>query len=141
VEGLSGPVRLLERAICYALESVDAIVAGFGPLPTPCDEWDLHALLLHVNDSIGVLQQGVELGSVDHLSVEHENDDGREPTAVLVTTFRSRAQQLLHSCAAAEQGDRRIAVGGFSMATGLVIVTGAVEGTGRDSFRGGSGSV
>jgi uncharacterized protein (TIGR03086 family) len=123
---LSGPLRLLERAICYALDSVDAIAAGFGPLPTPCKDWDLHALLLHVNDSIGALQQGVEPGFVDRFPAEHANN-GRDPTTVLVTAVRTRAQQLLNACIASEQGDRRISVGGFPLATDLVAVVGAME--------------
>jgi hypothetical protein len=41
--------------------------------------------------------------------------------------FRSRAEQLLHSFTSAEQGGRRIAAGGGSIATSLVIVVGAVE--------------
>jgi hypothetical protein len=45
-----------------------------------------------------------------------------------VAAFRAHSQQLLHSgTAVAEQGDRRIAVGGSSMAPGLVIVAGALE--------------
>jgi uncharacterized protein (TIGR03086 family) len=124
---MSGSLRLLERAICYTQQSMDAVVTGFGPLPTPCSDWDLHDLLVHVNDSLTVLQQGVELGFIDHYLLRDGLDECRDPTSVLVTTFQARARRLLHACADAAQSDGRIAVGGLPIAPALVMVSGAVE--------------
>ncbi|TCM37000.1 maleylpyruvate isomerase family mycothiol-dependent enzyme [Kribbella sp. VKM Ac-2568] len=124
---MSGPLRLLERAICYTQESMDAVVAGFGPLPTPCSDWDLHELLAHVNGSLTDLQQGVELGFIDHCPQQDGLDECRDPTSVLVTTFRARSRQLLDTCAGAPQSDGRIAVGGSLIARDVVMVSGAVE--------------
>ncbi|GAA1586428.1 maleylpyruvate isomerase family mycothiol-dependent enzyme [Kribbella sancticallisti] len=121
--GLSGPVRLLEQAIRYATGSVDSVVDGFGSLPTPCVEWDLHALLLHLNDSIAALQQGVEFG---HVAVD-ESRGPQDPTCVLVTSFRSRVQRLLSSCRTGAPAGRLVTVDGVSLPTGKVVVTGAVE--------------
>ena len=84
---MSGSLLLLERAICYTQNCMDAVVAGFGPLPTPCSDWDLHDLLVHVNDSLKVLQQGVERGVIDHYPLRDGLDECRDPTSVLVTTF------------------------------------------------------
>jgi uncharacterized protein (TIGR03086 family) len=125
VAELSGPSRLLEQAICYTLTSMDGVVAGFGPLPTPCEGWDLRSLLLHLNDAAGALQEAAEFGLVDPPTTD---DDGGDPAQDLVAAFRSRAPQLLQSCAMAVQRDHRIAVGGgCTMTPGLLTVTAAVE--------------
>jgi uncharacterized protein (TIGR03086 family) len=117
----TGPADLLERAICYGLESMEAVVAGFLPRPTPCADWDLHALLRHVNDSIGALQQGIELGCVDLVSAEAEYGDG-DPAA-----FRGGTRRLLRAWTVAEHGGHPIAVAGHPMPAELLAITGAIE--------------
>lgn len=126
MEQLSASSRLLEQAISYTLKSMDAIVAGFEPLPTPCADWDLRSLLLHLNDSVEALQQALEFGLADPHTTQ-KAAEGCDPAHVLVADFRSRAAQLLHSCATAVQRDRRIVVGGFAMTPGLLTATAAVE--------------
>jgi len=126
VEELDGPSRMLDEAICYTLKSMDAIVVGFEPLPTPCDDWDLRSLLVHVNDGVEALQQTLEFGLVDPHTTQ-KAADGCDPAHVLVADFRSRAAKLLHSCATVVPRDRRIVVGGFSMTLGLLTATSAVE--------------
>ncbi|WP_426514808.1 maleylpyruvate isomerase family mycothiol-dependent enzyme [Dactylosporangium sp. McL0621] len=120
----SGQVRLLQHAICYASESVDAVVQGTESLPTPCEGWDLQALLLHLNRSIDELHQSIALEPADR---DAEDDDCRSSTTHLAATFRSRAGLLLQSCVKTERAGRRIAVGDLSLTSGWVVVVGAAE--------------
>jgi hypothetical protein len=80
----NGPVRLLQHAICYAVESVDAVRPGADSLPTPCAEWDLRALLLHLN---GMSPGTADGGSADRASMTQ-----------LAEMFRSHTRRLLRRC-------------------------------------------
>lgn len=125
---LTGPADLLRRAVLYGLESVEAVGAGSLPRPTPCTDWDLHALLRHVNDSIGVMRQGIELGCVDLEAADAEDEYGDEdPAAVLVATFRDGTERLMRAWLAAEDRDHRITIAGHPLAAGLVAILGAIE--------------
>jgi uncharacterized protein (TIGR03086 family) len=115
---MAGLTGLLERAIRYALENVEAVAPGHLSRRTPCADWDLRTLLLHVNDSVGALQQGFEAGCVDLVAAEEDYGDG-DPAI-----FRARTRRLLRAWAAAE---RRIFVGGRPMAAELMAITGAIE--------------
>jgi uncharacterized protein (TIGR03086 family) len=117
-------VRLLQQAICYASESVDAVVPGTESFPTPCADWDLQALLLHLNRAIDELHESITLEPADRHSA---GNDGRPSTTRLAATFRSRAALLLQSCAKSERVGRRIAVGGLPLMSGWVVVVGAAE--------------
>jgi uncharacterized protein (TIGR03086 family) len=108
----SGAVRLLQHAICYAAESVDAVLPGTEYLPTPCEDWNLQALLLHLNRSIGELHQRIAVEVADR-AVE---DDVAPASAIhLAATFRWRTRLLLQSCIASEG------------ANGWVVIVGAAE--------------
>jgi len=130
--GLTGWVGLLERAIGYGLRSVEAVEPAFLYRPTPCAEWNLRDLLLHLNDSISVLQQGVYFGRVglepsrDGEAGEYAYGDG-EPAAELVAVFRARAQRLLRTWSETWREDQRIAVDGHLMAAELMAAAAVVE--------------
>lgn len=122
------PADLLERAICYGAQNIEAVTAGFLPHPTPCTGWDLHALLRHVNDSIGVLRQGIELGCVDLVPAETEDEvSDDDPAARLVAGFRSSTRRLLSAWVATGHRGRRITVGGHPLAAELMAITAAIE--------------
>jgi Mycothiol maleylpyruvate isomerase N-terminal domain len=57
-------VRLLERAIGYALGSVAGVAPRLLSRPTPCPDWDLRALLQHVNDSLAALYEAAATGRI-----------------------------------------------------------------------------
>jgi uncharacterized protein (TIGR03086 family) len=99
----NGPVRLLQHAICYAVESVDAVPPGTGSLPTPCEAWDLRTLLLHLNRSIDDLLPSITLEPADRGPA---SDDGRASTTQLAATFRTRTRLLLQSCLKSEPAGR-----------------------------------
>src|SRR5690349_23840289 len=86
-------VGLLGRAVGYALGSVDAVGARDLSAPTPCAEWDLRALLEHVNDSLDALREALATGTVGPRPVA---GGGGDPVA----GFRDRACRLLVLCAA-----------------------------------------
>jgi uncharacterized protein (TIGR03086 family) len=132
--GPTGAVNLLDRAVRYGLECVDEVAATHLRCPTPCADWDLRSLLLHVNDSVGALQEGIDTGCVSLLPQKPETApqyvlraaDG-DPAAALVGVFRSRTLLLLRTWTAAQRDGRRITVEGIPLAAGLVAITGAIE--------------
>ncbi|WP_433183755.1 TIGR03086 family metal-binding protein [Actinoallomurus sp. CA-150999] len=119
----SCPADLLERAVHYGLESMEAVGAGCLSRPTPCAGWDVHALLRHVNDSVGAMLEAIELGRVDLVPSEAEDEDG-DPAADLVAAFRGGTRRLLHTWSAASH---RIVIAGHPIAAELVAITGAIE--------------
>ncbi|MFI5894924.1 hypothetical protein ACIA5D_32970 [Actinoplanes sp. NPDC051513] len=116
----NGPVRLLGYAIGYASACVDDVVPGSESLRTPCEAWDLGALLLHLNQSIDELHRTV--------APDHENPGlGNAPAASPAATFRSHSRLLLQSCVKAGGAGRRMAVGDQFLASGWVFITAAAE--------------
>jgi hypothetical protein len=61
---LIGAIALLERAINYTLGSLHVVTPEALSRATPCKDWDLRALLAHVNDCLMVLHEATR-GSVD----------------------------------------------------------------------------
>jgi uncharacterized protein (TIGR03086 family) len=86
---LSGGVGLLERAIGYALGSLHLVTSEALTRPTPCRDWDLRALLQHMNDSLAALHEAVDSG---HIGLEPATG---EPATDLVAALRESACRLL----------------------------------------------
>jgi uncharacterized protein (TIGR03086 family) len=137
-EALAGEVALLERAISYTLGNLREVTAQELGRPTPCREWDLRALLEHMNDSLAALQEASDLGHVALGPVPFQAD----PASNLVATLRARACRLLGAWAgralqiAADDALRDcipeieqgvVSVGGLPAPVGLVAGAGAVE--------------
>ena len=53
---------LLEQVAAYTAEAVSAITLDDLSAPTPCTQWNLMALLLHMNTSLGALIETLEDG-------------------------------------------------------------------------------
>lgn len=62
---LTGGVALLERAIGFAVASLRLVTPDRLGQPTPCADWDLRALLTHMNDSLAALIEAADFGSVE----------------------------------------------------------------------------
>jgi uncharacterized protein (TIGR03086 family) len=120
--GMTRAVGLLERAVCYGIESAEGVVQSSLHCPTPCAEWDLGALLCHVNESLAALQQGVDGGCIDLAPSPALGGSRGERAEDLVTAFRNGAQQMLDSW----QGGA-LEVAGHLIATDTVAIIGAVE--------------
>jgi uncharacterized protein (TIGR03086 family) len=119
---LSGGVALLERAVGYALGQLHVVTMADLSRPTPCADWDLRGLLLHLDDSLAALQEA--------LTVRHVDPPGpvygpAESAVALVGALRGRACRLLG--ALAEAGDDLVWVGGFPVPASVVTSAGAVD--------------
>jgi uncharacterized protein (TIGR03086 family) len=119
---LIGGIALLERAINYTLGSLQLVTPKDMSRPTPCRDWDLRALLAHMNDSLLALHEAINIGHVDVDVSPVDNGS----TVDLVASLRSRACQLLGAWAGADS-DHMISVAGRPLTTGIVTSTGAIE--------------
>jgi len=115
---------LLERAIGYALGSVAAVAPRLLSHPTPCSDWDLRALLGHVNDSLAALCEGIDSGRI---GPDPAADAGDGLAAELAATFRDRARRLLGAWTSAGRHDQLIAIVDRPLPASVVAGTGAIE--------------
>jgi uncharacterized protein (TIGR03086 family) len=124
---LSGGVALLERALCYALGQLHAVTSADLARPTPCPEWDLRGLLMHMDDSLIALQEALDLAWVDaEASGEAEPAYGPADSAIsLVGGLRGHASRLLGALAEARDG--LVWVGGLPVPVSIVTSAGALD--------------
>jgi uncharacterized protein (TIGR03086 family) len=125
---LSGGVALLERALGYALGQLHAVTSADLSRPTPCREWDLRGLLIHMDDSLTALQEALDLARVGPAAAAGRAAPAYGPagSAVSLTgTLRAHAGRLLGALAGA--GERLVWVGGFPVPASVVASAGAVD--------------
>ena len=115
-----GGIALLERAINYTLGCLHLVTPDALDRATPCADWDLRALLAHLDDSLRVLGEAVDLGVVQLDAV------GTDPAADPVAGVRGSATHLLGALAGSRD-QPEISIGGCPLTTGIVAATGAVE--------------
>ena len=117
---VTGGVALLERAMSYTLGSLLLVSPEAMTNATPCSDWDLRALLLHMNDSLLTLHEAIAVG---HLDIEHDFGD---PALDPVASLRNRACQMIGAWANARApGD--ISIADRALPPGIVAAAGAVE--------------
>jgi len=119
---LTGGVALLERAMGYTLGSLQLVTPDAMSNPTPCREWDLRALLLHMNDSLLTMHEAIALGYVGLDPAGDYGDRDADP----VDTLRNRACQVIGAWATAE-GPGDVSIADRTLSAGIVAATGAVE--------------
>jgi uncharacterized protein (TIGR03086 family) len=121
---LTAPPGLLEHAVSYALATAAQTTPQLLPLATPCEGWDLRALLLHVTDSLTVLAGALR---ADHIPLApppaHEPAAGADPLPCL----RRQARALLGACATASAEERLVAIADRELTTSMVTAAGAIE--------------
>ncbi len=122
-------MELLERAIAYTRGSLASVTPGLVHAPTPCREWDLHELLVHMDDSLASL---AEAGEWRRVAVRGGSAGAgqRRPALDLVTGLRERACALLADWSAEAvvglgRGD--VIVGGRPLPEPVLLSTGALE--------------
>jgi uncharacterized protein (TIGR03086 family) len=120
----TGAPGLLEHAVGYALAAATLITPQFLRQATPCAEWDLRTLVLHVSDSLSVLAEAMRAGQVGL-----GPPPALEPTAEAdpVACLRRRARALLAACAAARPEERLVAIADRELTTSMVTAAGAIE--------------
>ena len=123
---VSGWLALLKRAAGFALICAGDVTPGELANPTPCDRWDLRALLAHCSDSALVLREAIGSGCVGPPLTDARPGSGprrcQDPAAV----FRAEARMLLDACALAG-AQRQVEVGDRHLAIAIVAATGAIE--------------
>lgn len=103
-------VRLLDRAVEYAVTAVAAIpVEGTG-WPTPCRDWSVADLLDHLDDSLGALAEALGSEVIDA-------DSG----------FAERVSRLPALAAAQSAGRSPVVIRGCPVRSELVVATAALE--------------
>jgi uncharacterized protein (TIGR03086 family) len=105
---------LLERAIGYALGTLQSVTPDVMSAPTPCARWDLQTLLAHVNESLDLLSRCV--GASDGVDI-----------ADPVRAFRAHAGNLVGALAHRRPEHTVAIAGGYRLGAGVVAATGAVE--------------
>jgi uncharacterized protein (TIGR03086 family) len=121
---IADPAGLLERAIGYALGTLQDVTFPALCRPTPCADWDVRRLLDHVNDSLDALCEGAQSG---HIGPPPRSDGGDEAPADVVVAFRDRASRLLSGCGTVGGPDRIISIGGLALPVRIMAGVGAVE--------------
>ncbi|MGI8577406.1 MAG: TIGR03086 family metal-binding protein [Nocardioidaceae bacterium] len=117
---LIGSLGLLERAIGYTRGSLQLVTDADLTLATPCREWNLRALLRHMNDSLAALQQAADVGYVELDPV------GADTSRDIVATIRIRACSLLGSWTH-NDGATLVRVADSALTASVLASTGALE--------------
>jgi uncharacterized protein (TIGR03086 family) len=112
--------ELLERAIGYSLGAVRVVSADVLAARTPCADWDLGALLHHVNDSLELLHRCIGAGLDGPAGSVWSAAD---PVGV----FRARATRLIGACGSHRPTHHAVRVGRYPLAIGPIAATGALE--------------
>lgn len=129
---LSRGAALLERAISYTLGQLNGVRTEALTGPTPCSQWNLAALLVHMTDSLSALQEAMDLREVGP-GGRGAAGPGRpvqrpgtnDPAEYLTGVLRGRACHLLGALAVAR--DHLVLVGGYPVPASIVTCAGAVD--------------
>jgi uncharacterized protein (TIGR03086 family) len=95
---LAQGVALLERAMGYTLGSLQLVTPESLDNETPCREWDLRALLLHMNESLQALHEAIAVGHLEldpSLDVTDVYADYGDPMRDPVASLRNRACHMV----------------------------------------------
>jgi uncharacterized protein (TIGR03086 family) len=129
---LFGGMALLERAVTYTLGQLQLVTPAALARPTPCELWDLRALLVHMEDSLATMQEAVDLGTVDPDPAEAGSHDAVAGDAMggwdgerLVAGLRARGCRLLGSLAG--EAGTLVWVGGLPAPVRIVTSAGAID--------------
>ncbi|AXB44032.1 TIGR03086 family metal-binding protein [Amycolatopsis albispora] len=116
---LAGGVALLERAVGYTLGCLRLVTDESMGNATPCRDWDLRALLAHLDDALIALAEAANLGRV-----------GLDPVAPVpgdpAAAVRARAGELLGAWMG-EPAAGPVSVAGAPMTAVVVAGAGALE--------------
>ncbi len=117
------PAALLDRAIGFVLGAVHEVTPERLASPTPCANWNLRALLLHVTDSLEALCDGLGNGRVDLPAPAGPAACPDDPVANL----RGQAARLRGVWAAEAGRGRPVLIADSALDPRIVLGVGAVE--------------
>ncbi|HEV2239662.1 MAG TPA: maleylpyruvate isomerase N-terminal domain-containing protein, partial [Streptosporangiaceae bacterium] len=112
---------LLEPAIGYALDAIQAVTPDLMSRATPCRAWDLRMLLRHASESLAALCEGACGGRVDLRPA------AEDATADPVRIFRDRAGLLLRAWTSTTSPPEVIAIADRCLPHGILAAAGALE--------------
>ncbi len=119
---LPASVELLERALGYTRARLAGVTAARLGAPTPCSEWDLHDLLVHMDDALDAFLEAA--GGV--VALRSRPLDAA--AADTVTRVQVKACALVGVwTAAVREGRATIDVGGRPVPSGLLVSAAALE--------------
>ncbi len=114
---------LLERAIAYTLGVLVDVRPSSLWCPTPCEGWDLAALLAHMEDSLVALTEAADLGRVP-LRARAPDQRGDVP---VVRRLQTRAGALLGAWSAPSTAPHDPVVGGAGIPATVLGRAGALD--------------
>lgn len=121
---IDGPA-LLERAVGYTRASLQLVATAELTARTPCERWDLQALLQHMDDSLAAFTEAAEIGHVDLAPVRGTAPDA-EAGRLLVERLKARACALLGAWAH-HPGPGPVTVRDRALPSDLLAAAGALE--------------
>jgi uncharacterized protein (TIGR03086 family) len=124
---LTERIALFEQAATYVLETLAEVSPTDLDRPTPCEGWDVRAVVLHLAD---VADAVIDLTATGELAMPTPRGmDTPNPVAVArqriraleerLTTLSARAEQVDVLLAAAQGGANELATHGWDLATAL----------------------
>lgn len=90
MSALTGGLGLLERATGYTLGALTLVTPEALTRPTPCAGWDVHTLLVHLDDALRALDEAVAAGRVALDAPSPARPPGASPAADLSGTAADR---------------------------------------------------
>jgi uncharacterized protein (TIGR03086 family) len=119
VTAIADRTALLNDAVTWTATTLSAAAVGDPDLPTPCGDWSLVDLLLHMDDALAAFHEAAG-GHVSPPVPRHP-----ATPAALVERLRFSACLLLHAWA--QPAPASVSIGELPLATTLLLDTAALE--------------